>query len=160
MHSLDGVEVSCADENEVAGNGLGFHQGTGGPVGLTGDGHLLLLHGSEESLLGFGPEGVDLIDVEDSLVGPVDVSGLQPLVGRGLETSGLVGIVPDISEEGSGVGSGGIHERRHVGGVVSDQQFGHIGSVVPYSYGVPGEDQDDHHREQCDEQHVEVVEDE
>ena len=160
VHTLHRIEVSRADEDEVAGDGLGLDQGSGGAVGLSGDGGLLLLHSGEEGLLGLGPEGVDLVDVEDTLVRPVDVSCLQPLVGRGLQTAGLVGVVPDVSEKGSGVGSSRIHEGGHVGCVVSHQQLGDVEVVVPAGHGVPGEDEDDHHREEGDEQDVEVAEDE
>ena len=101
MHSLHRIKVTRAYENEIAGHRFGFYQCARRPVGLSGDGHLLLLHGSEQGLLGLCPEGVDLIDVEDTFVGPVDISRLQPLVGGGFETSGLVRIVADVSEKGT-----------------------------------------------------------
>ena len=158
VHALEGIEVPCAHEDEVAGDGLGLDQCAGGALGLAGDGHLLLLHGREQGLLGFHPEHVDLVDVEDALVGLVDGSGLDPVVGRGLESSGLERVVPDISEEGSGMGSGGVHERRHVAGIVTDQELGDDDRLCPALSGGPEEHHDDERAHHCDERDGEVAE--
>ena len=99
MHTLNGVEVPCSDENEIARHRLGLGQGTGGALRPTGDGEGTVLHGREQRLLLLKAKQVDFVDVENTLVGSVDGTGLNTVVGRCFHTTRLERVVTNVAKQ-------------------------------------------------------------
>ncbi|KAF5060435.1 hypothetical protein DSECCO2_325650 [anaerobic digester metagenome] len=124
VHPLDGVHVARADQYEVAGHRLGLDHGPGASLRLPGYAELALLESGQQGLLGLHPQHVDLVHEQHALGRLMDGADLQPLVGRGLQSSGLERVVLDIAQQSPGVGAGGVDERYGRPFLVGDQQLG------------------------------------
>ena len=87
----------------------------------------------------------------------MDRTGLDPVMGRGLQSSGLEGVVPDITEECTGMRTGGIHERRYVVGIVTHYDLGHDGDLAGLLHRVAEEHHDEESTHDRDQREREVV---
>src|SRR6266508_611107 len=152
MHALDCVEVPRGHEDEIAGHGFRLHHRAGGPLALTDDGELLLLHGGQQGLLAFHAEHVDLVDEEDALVGLMNRTGFDALMGRRLEAAALERVMLHVPEERARVAAGRVDERWGLVRSVAHEELGHHQVLLPVAR-VAARDVDDR-RDQDAEQDV------
>ena len=125
VHTLDRIEVSCSHHHEPAGHRFGADHRTARALALPGDGEFPFLQGREEVLLGVGVQRVDLIDKQDAAIRAVDRTGFDPVMRRGLKAAALERVMPDIAEQGAGMGTGPVNEGGDALGIIGDEELGH-----------------------------------
>ena len=157
VHRLDAVDVARRDEDEVGGDRLGLHHRSGGALRLADDRELAFLEGGEEGVLALDLQEIDLVQEQDAAVRLVDRADLDPLVGRGLEPTGLERVVLHVAEEGAGVRPGRVDERRLIVRGMRDEQLGDPDPVATSVARQPHQDVDQDHDEEADQERGQVV---